>query len=188
MKWFTVSRLPRPKQLLHRRRVTCRLQLEALEDRCLLSSANGLVLTSTVTNITSGFDVANGLGLQSTGQIIVAGTANETGAQITNALGGSAGSQGAGTGLFAQPAVPGTAGVLGTSAAPALTGQPASVAGKRSTTRRPPATGVLAGARSLAGSAGGTAVIVASLALASVLVVAGADWLRTRGPASSTRV
>ena len=37
----------------------------------------------------------------STGQIIVAGTANETGAGITYALGGSAGSQGAGTGLFA---------------------------------------------------------------------------------------
>jgi hypothetical protein len=76
----------------------------------------------------------------------------------------------------ASASVPGGASIPGTSGTPALGGQPP----RNRTGAVRTGTGVLAGARSLAGKTGGWPVLVGFIAVAGVLSVAGADWLRVR--------
>jgi uncharacterized delta-60 repeat protein len=71
--WF-FSRKTRRASKVNAPRSRCRLQLETLEDRCLLSSGLG----STVTSLSSGNDIGAAVAVQSNGQIVVAGTANQS--------------------------------------------------------------------------------------------------------------
>ena len=93
-------------------------------------------------------------------------------------LGGGSNVLGSGLAAPVTSSVPGSTlggGVLG--AGPLGSGAAAS---PRTTRRGQPSSGLLAGARSLAGSTGGWAILVGFLAVAGVASVAGADWWRLR--------
>jgi hypothetical protein len=94
---------------------------------------------------------------------------------------------GAGGGLPAasgQLTPPGTTSVLGSGLAAGSPGAPASANQRVSRRRGSSSSGVLAGARSLAGSTGGWPVLIGFLGLAGVLGMAGADWWRVRRAAA----
>jgi hypothetical protein len=87
--------------------------------------------------------------------------------------------------LPAGLAPPGTASVLGDRLAARTFSEATagtSSGGTRRTRRGAGSNGLLAGTRSLPGSTGGWAVLIGFLAVAGVVAVAGADWLRVRRP------